>query len=240
MAASTLSFAYLQSFRRSVVLLLLLLLLEQSFLHPSMRVLLSLLAARQPALRYPAVPFPRALGAARPRRCLALGSAAREGAAEPWRRGDPRAAAPCEATVTNFGPLGASVDVELRDGSFARGLILQSELKYLREARFGDGAEVGETLSAWAVATRDDGKLDVYLRAPTAKGKSDDAKGLIMAALRERGGVLDVGDKSPPAEIAAVLPGLSKSVFKNAVGALFREGKVVPSRHETKLAPPKS
>lgn len=162
-----------------------------------------------------------------PRRGLALHAAP---------RGDPRKADQCEATITGFGPLGASVEVELRDGSFERGLILQSELKYLREARRGEGAELGETLAAWAVASRDDGKLDVYLRAPTAKGKSDDAKALILEALEIHGGVLDVGDRSPSEDIAAVLPGLSKTVFKNAVGALFREGKVAPSRRETRLA----
>ena len=62
-----------------------------------------------------------------------------------------------------------------------------------------------------------------------------DASGLILAALEANGGVLDVGDKSAPADIAAALPGLSKSVFKSAVGTLYRAGKVVPGRLDTQL-----
>ena len=97
-----------------------------------------------------------------PRRGLALHAAP---------RGDPRKADQCEATITGFGPLGASVEVELRDGSFERGLILQSELKYLREARRGEGAELGETLAAWAVASRDDGLAYVLPRVEIGGGE---------------------------------------------------------------------
>mmetsp|Transcript_19061 Transcript_19061/g.56611 ORF Transcript_19061/g.56611 Transcript_19061/m.56611 type:complete len:203 (+) Transcript_19061:88-696(+) len=150
---------------------------------------------------------------------------------------DPRAAEKCEATIESFGPLGASVALDLASGGVGRGLILQRELKYLREARRGIGAEIGETLPAYAAPspTAAD-KFDVFLRPPTAKGKSDDASALIMNALEANDGVLEVGDKSSPADIAAALPGLSKSVFKNAVGKLYREGKVVPGRTETRIA----
>ena len=137
----------------------------------------------------------------------------------------------------SFGPLGASVVVEFRDGRFGEGLVLQKELQYLRESRRGAGAEMGEVVSAFAAPSPTvEGKYDVFLRPPSAEGKNRDAAALILAELERRGGKLDVGDKSSPEDIAAILPGLSKSVFKNAVGNLYRAKKVVPGRHEVRLA----
>ncbi len=159
------------------------------------------------------------------------------------RRGDgrphanPHNAERCEAEIVSFGPLGASVVVEFRDGRFGEGLVLQKELQYLRESRRGAGAELGEMVSAFAAPSPTvEGKYDVFLRPPSAEGKNRDAAALILAELERRGGKLDVGDKSSPEDIAAILPGLSKSVFKNAVGNLYRAKKVVPGRHEVRLA----
>ena len=159
------------------------------------------------------------------------------------RRGDgrphanPHNAERCEAEIVSFGPLGASVVVEFRDGRFGEGLVLQKELQYLRESRRGAGAEMGEMVSAFAAPSPTvEGKYDVFLRPPSAEGKNRDAAALILAELERRGGKLDVGDKSSPEEISAALPGLSKSVFKNAVGNLYRAKKVVPGRHEVRLA----
>ena len=159
------------------------------------------------------------------------------------RRGDgrphanPHNAERCEAEIVSFGPLGASVVVEFRDGRFGEGLVLQKELQYLRESRRGAGAEMGEMVSAFAAPSPTvEGKYDVFLRPPSAEGKNRDAAALILAEIERRGGKLDVGDKSSPEDIAAILPGLSKSVFKNAVGNLYRAKKVVPGRHEVRLA----
>ena len=159
------------------------------------------------------------------------------------RRGDgrphanPHNAERCEAEIVSFGPLGASVVVEFRDGRFGEGLVLQKELQYLRESHRGAGAEMGEMVSAFAAPSPTvEGKYDVFLRPPSAEGKNRDAAALILAELERRGGKLDVGDKSSPEDIAAILPGLSKSVFKNAVGNLYRAKKVVPGRHEVRLA----
>ena len=159
------------------------------------------------------------------------------------RRGDgrphanPHNAERCEAEIVSFGPLGASVVVEFRDGRFGEGLVLQKELQYLRESRRGAGAEMGEMVSAFAAPSPTvEGKYDVFLRPPSAEGKNRDAAALILAELERRGGKLDVGDKSSPEEISAALPGLSKSVFKNAVGNLYRAKKVLPGRHEVRLA----
>ena len=98
------------------------------------------------------------------------------------RRGDgrphanPHNAERCEAEIVSFGPLGASVVVEFRDGRFGEGLVLQKELQYLRESRRGAGAELGEMVSAFAAPSPTvEGKYDVFLRPPSAEGKNRDA-----------------------------------------------------------------
>ena len=102
------------------------------------------------------------------------------------RRGDgrphanPHTAERCEAEIVSFGPLGASVVVEFRDGRFGEGLVLQKELQYLRESRRGAGAEMGEMVSAFAAPSPTvEGKYDVFLRPPSAEGKNRDAAALI-------------------------------------------------------------
>ena len=102
------------------------------------------------------------------------------------RRGDgrphanPHNAERCEAEIVSFGPLGASVVVEFRDGRFGEGLVLQKELQYLRESRRGAGAEMGEMVSAFAAPSPTvEGKYDVFLRPPSAEGKNRDAAALI-------------------------------------------------------------
>ncbi len=74
----------------------------------------------------------------------------------------------CGAEIVSFGPLGASVVVEFRDGRFGEGLVLQKELQYLRESRRGAGAELGEVVSAFAAPSPTvEGKYDVFLRPPS-------------------------------------------------------------------------
>ncbi len=48
----------------------------------------------------------------------------------------------------------------------------------------------------------------------------------ILEALRNSGGVLAVGDKSSPDEVRRVF-GCSKKAFKNALGALYKERRIV-------------
>jgi len=143
--------------------------------------------------------------------------------------------------VLSFGPLGASVEVIAvgHDGdniiaddepALATGLILQREIQYFRQAR--DNADVfrGEVLPAYVERVRDDGRIDVALRTVGGAAKAAEVGELIMDRLesRESGGVLDVGDKSSPEEIAWEFPGVSKAAFKKAVSALYKKGVVTP------------
>lgn len=93
--------------------------------------------------------------------------------------------------------------------------------------------EIGQSLSGFITKIRDDNKLDIRLRRVGTKGKRD-AETVILSALEESGGVLPLGDKSPPEAIITRL-GISKKVFKAAIGGLYKAGKVLPGPLETRL-----
>jgi len=63
-----------------------------------------------------------------------------------------------------------------------------------------------------------------------ASSEMDGAKAKIMAALNRGGGVLALHDHSPPAAVEAAL-GMSKKLFKKAVGGLYKAGLITLSRH---------
>lgn len=87
-----------------------------------------------------------------------------------------------------------------------------------------DRLRYGQTLTGYVAGVRPDHRLDITLRKPGHAGTLD-AKGTILDALERAGGHLRLHDKSDPDEIRRVL-GMSKKVFKKAVGGLLREGRV--------------
>ena len=71
----------------------------------------------------------------------------------------------------------------------------------------------GEILPAYVQKVRDDGKLDIGLRAFGGKQKSLEVSEQIMEKLKESpDGILEVGDRSAPEEINRLFPGVSKTV----------------------------
>jgi len=117
------------------------------------------------------------------------------------------------------------------------GLILQKEIKFFRDSRGGLDVVEGEVLSAYVENNcRDDGKLNISLRPPGGKTKGEDLAKVILDKLEwSKDSTLPLGDKSSPAEINAEFPGTSKGVFKKAVSALYKRGKVVPGPHSISL-----
>lgn len=141
--------------------------------------------------------------------------------------------------VMSFGPMGASVDVvaanshdpddviQESEEALGAGLISQQEIRYFRSSRNGLDVVLGEILRAYVTDVRDDGKLAIGLRPFGGKEKATELGAMIIERL-ETDGEVPVGDKSPPNEIERVFPGASKSAFKKAVAALYKERKVKP------------
>ncbi len=79
----------------------------------------------------------------------------------------------------------------------------------------------GETVEAWIKNIREDGKIDVTL-FPVGHLQIEPNAKKILKLLDENNGFLPYNDKSKPEEIKQVF-GLSKKMFKKALGSLYRQ-----------------
>lgn len=95
---------------------------------------------------------------------------------------------------------------------------------------------LGDTFKAWVTKVTDDRRIDVSL---TQQGFS----GIMVAVdalkdlFQENEGKLNVGDKSDPEDIK-VHTGMSKKMFKRALGVLYKDGKVELSDFSCKQIKP--
>lgn len=72
---------------------------------------------------------------------------------------------------------------------------------------------------------RADGKISLSLQ-PVGQDAADALHQKILQMLQEKGGVLQVNDKSEP-QVISNLFGVSKGNFKKAIGALYKQGLIV-------------
>ena len=82
---------------------------------------------------------------------------------------------------------------------------------------------------------RPDGKLDLSLQCPGQRGV-EDFSAQLLRHLQMNGGQTPLGDKSPAEEIYALF-GVSKKVFKKAVGDLYRQRLIEISDTGIRLTP---
>ncbi|GAB60194.1 CvfB family protein [Rheinheimera nanhaiensis] len=93
----------------------------------------------------------------------------------------------------------------------------------------------GDKLNAYIVKVRDDGKIDLRLNAATYK-QALELTTQILAKLEQNGGKLALTDKSSPEQIYASF-GVSKKAFKQAIGTLYKDKKIVIAEHGIILVP---
>lgn len=82
----------------------------------------------------------------------------------------------------------------------------------------------GKRMHGYIKTIRDDGKIDVVLRKIGHDSIYDLAE-RILSELNKKGGFLALHDKSSPQDIQRAL-GESKKSFKNAIGHLYKQGKI--------------
>lgn len=82
----------------------------------------------------------------------------------------------------------------------------------------------GEIYTAYVKKLRDDNKLDLVLEKP-GYDKVKDISGSIMENLKSKGGFIPLTDKSDPDLIYKEF-GVSKKVFKQAIGQLYKLRKI--------------
>ncbi|WP_110670026.1 S1 RNA-binding domain-containing protein [Salinicola halophilus] len=127
-----------------------------------------------------------------------------------------------DLVVADLTDLGAKVIVNHRFW----GLLYQDDIS--RSLRRGD-CTVG-----YVKRLREDGRLDVSL-LPPGESRLDVVGEKVLSALAANDGFLPLGDKSPAPEIKARL-GVSKNAFKQAIGRLYKQRRVVIADDGIRLA----
>jgi predicted RNA-binding protein (virulence factor B family) len=91
----------------------------------------------------------------------------------------------------------------------------------------------GQKMEGYIKQIREDRKIDLSLHQP-GYGKVVSLTDSIMAKLKANNGVLMLSDKSPPEAIYDAF-GVSKKVFKQAIGALYKQQLITIDKNGIKL-----
>ena len=124
--------------------------------------------------------------------------------------------------VASKSPLGFNLVVN----NAHRGLIYHTEIT--------GKLHVGDVVQGYVRAIRPDGKLDLAL-GQAGHRRIGPMSEQVLAILTEKGGKLPYHDNSIPEEIRDVF-GMSKKAFKQAIGALFKERKIIIEPDGIRLA----
>ena len=84
--------------------------------------------------------------------------------------------------------------------------------------------QIGDKLEGFVKRITDDNRIDLMLREEGYKGVTDSAD-VLLQLIKDKGGVLEIGDKSSPELIHAETQ-MSKNQFKRAAGVLMKRGVV--------------
>ncbi len=93
--------------------------------------------------------------------------------------------------------------------------------------------KIGDRLTGFVRRVTEDKRIDVAVQKQ-GYDEVKDAAGRLLEIIRERGGVLPLGDRSSPEEVALVTA-MSKKVFKRALGMLMKKGEVTATDTETRI-----
>jgi predicted RNA-binding protein (virulence factor B family) len=83
----------------------------------------------------------------------------------------------------------------------------------------------GQEIKGYVKKVREDHKIDLILQKPGYEGVDDIAQA-ILKTIKASGGKMTVTDKTAPEDIYALF-GVSKKVFKKAIGALYRKKLII-------------
>lgn len=97
---------------------------------------------------------------------------------------------------------------------------------------------IGQRQKGYIKKIRDDFKIDLRFQQTGYRGV-DDVSEKILNTIKDLGGLVTVTDKSPPEEIYNLF-GVSKKVFKKAIGGLYKKKLVVLDTEGIKLSENKS
>jgi predicted RNA-binding protein (virulence factor B family) len=114
-----------------------------------------------------------------------------------------------------------------------KAIINNSHWGMLYENELFQPVRKGQKLEGYIKQIREDRKIDLSLHQP-GYGKVVSLTDTIIARLKANNGVLMLSDKSPPEAIYAAF-GVSKKVFKQAIGALYKQQSITIDKTGIKL-----
>jgi len=106
-----------------------------------------------------------------------------------------------------------------------KAIVNNAHLGLLYRAELAGPLSIGQVLDGFIRTVRPDGKIDLGLD-PAGHRRLGPLADQILAALKTAGGQLPYHDGSSPEEIRAAL-GMSKKAFKQAIGVLYRDRRIV-------------
>ncbi|MCK5169892.1 MAG: GntR family transcriptional regulator [Bacteroidales bacterium] len=95
----------------------------------------------------------------------------------------------------------------------------------------------GDKIKGYVKQVREDGKIDLLLEPLGYKNSIDKYTEIILSAIKENDGLLNLTDKSTAEEVKEKL-GISKKAFKKAVGKLYKQKLIELSEEGVKLNKP--
>jgi uncharacterized protein len=130
---------------------------------------------------------------------------------------------------------GEEVDLILFDKTDLgyRAVINQSHVGMVYDNEVFQKLSIGQQLKGYIYNIREDFKIDLRLQQ-SGYDKVDDISQAILDILKKNGGESSLSDKSPPDEIYALF-GVSKKVFKKAIGALYKKRLITIDRSGIKM-----
>jgi len=93
--------------------------------------------------------------------------------------------------------------------------------------------EEGQKIKGYIAGVRDDGRIDVSLQ-PDKGRHVNSTFDKILNHLKVSGGKSKFGDKSSPEDIKREFQ-ISKKVFKQAIGGLYKQGKIIITKEGIEL-----
>lgn len=93
--------------------------------------------------------------------------------------------------------------------------------------------QTGDQKKAYIKKLREDGKIDVALQRQGYLAAKDMSQA-VLQKIKEKGGVLDLGDKSSPEDIKEELS-MSKKNFKKILGGLYKAGEIEIFDYEVRI-----
>ena len=96
-----------------------------------------------------------------------------------------------------------------------------------------DSYEEGQRMKGYITNIREDGRIDVSLQ-PDKGRHVHSTFDKILKHLKDSGGKSKFGDKSSPEDIRREFQ-ISKKVFKQAIGGLYKQGKIIITKEGIEL-----